>query len=293
MGAPEIDSDLVARLVRVQFPQWAELPVTRIEPGGWDNRSFRLGDDMVVRLPSSAAYAPQAAKEQHWLPILAPQLPVAIPKPLALGEPAEGYPWHWSIYAWLPGDTADRAAADDPVRLARSIAGFLQALHAVEPTGGPTPGPHNFYRGGPLRHYEDEMREAVSWLGDRIDTPRLVALWEAAAATQWEREPVWVHGDISPGNLLIRDGALSAVIDFGSCGVGDPARDLAIAWTSLGPRGRAAFRDALPLDRGTWQRGRAWALWKVLITLAGPHPSHAAQAEHTLTEILADPGELD
>jgi len=292
-SAPEINCHLVRRLLRAQIPEWSQLPVTVIDPGGWDNRSFRLGEDKLVRLPNSAAYAPQVEKEQSWLPVLAPRLPFAIPRPLALGTPGENYPWHWSVYAWLPGETAERAASDDLVRLASSLATFLTALHAIDPTGAPSPGPHNFYRGAPLHHYDGQVREAAANLSARAGAGKLLALWEKAAATRWEAEPVWLHGDLSPGNLLVEDGEFTAVIDFGSCGIGDPACDLAIAWTHLGPRGRAAFREALPLDRGTWARGRAWALWKALITLESPHPRQAAQAEQTLAEILDNPDELD
>lgn len=293
MTALAIDADLVVRLLRAQFPHWAELPVARVEPGGWDNRSFRLGDDKVVRLPSAAAYAPQVEKEQHWLSILAPALPIAIPQPLARGTPGEFYPWCWSIYNWLPGRTAEQLVLDDPVRLARSITCFLKALHAIEPAGGPPPGLHNLHRGAPLDRYDAEVREALSRLRNLVDGDRLLALWDAAAASRWEAEPVWLHGDLSPRNLLTWHGELIAVIDFGCCGVGDPACDLAIAWSDLGSRARGAFRSALPLDPQTWVRGRGWAVWKALVTLAHGQPALGEWARRTLAETLADPHELD
>ena len=286
MTASAIDADLVRRLLRAQFPRWADLPVEPIEPGGWDNRSFRLGSDKLVRLPSGPAYALQVEKEQHWLPILAPPLPVRIPRPLGLGRPGEGYSWSWSVYEWLPGEMAQAAAAEDPVRLACALAGFLRALHVIDGRAGPPPGPHNCHRGGPLAHYDAEVRDCLSRLGRQVEGDRLLALWEGAVSSRWQGPPLWVHGDLVPSNLLVSGGRLSAVIDFGCCGVGDPACDLAIAWSTFDPAGRAAFREKLPLDRDTWLRGRGWALWKALVTLAGGDPRRAAEAERTLAQVL-------
>jgi len=285
----DIDLDLVARLIKVQFPRWADLPVTRIEPGGWDNRSFRLGDQMVVRLPSAACYSAQTEKEQRWLPILARELPVPVPVPLALGQPGEGYPWHWSVYGWLKGATAARPRLADSLQFARSLAAFLAALQRIDASAGPAPGDHNFYRGAPLEHYDRETRDAIARLNGSIDTPKVVGVWEAALGSQWRQPPVWVHGDISPENLLVFEGGLSAVIDFGCCGVGDPACDLVMAWTFFGPGERAAFRAGLPLDSGTWTRGRGWALWKALTTLAGAVGStQGASARFALLQALDD-----
>lgn len=284
-----IDPDLVARLIKAQLPRWADLPVTSIEPGGWDNRSFRLGDEMVVRLPSAACYSAQIEKEQHWLPILARDLPLPIPVPLALGRPGENYPWHWSVYTWLEGETAARRRPVDSLRFARSLAAFLVALQRIDASAGPVPGDHNFYRGAPLEYYDRETREAIARLGGSIDARRAAGVWEAALGSRWLQPPVWLHGDISPENLLVSGGELGAVIDFGGCGVGDPACDLVMAWTFFGPRERAAFRAALPLDSGTWTRGRGWALWKALISLAGADGSAQGDpARFTLAQALDD-----
>lgn len=289
MDREKIDPALVARLIEAQFPDWADLPVTGIEPGGWDNRSFRLGDKMVVRLPSAACYSAQIEKEQRWLPILARELPLPIPVPLALGRPGEDYPWHWSVYAWLEGETAARHPPVDSLRFARSLAALLAALHRIDASVGPAPGDHNFHRGAPLDHYDRETREAIARLGESIDAHRAVGVWEGALGSRWRQPPVWLHGDISPENLLVSGGELCAVIDFGGCGVGDPACDLAIAWTFFGPRERAAFRAALPLDSGTWARGRGWALWKALISLAGTAGSaQRNRARFTLEQALHD-----
>ena len=286
---PDIDAALVRRLIASQFPHWADLPIGEIEPGGWDNRSFRLGETMVARLPSAECYSRQIEKEQHWLPILAPELPLPIPTPLAMGAPGEGFPWHWSIRGWLEGETALLRRLRDPRAFARSVGGFLAALHRIDAALGPAPGAHNFHRGGPLELYDRETRDAAAKLGDSIDADKALCLWDAALGSQWRRPPVWVHGDLSPGNLLLRNGRLAAVIDFGCCGVGDPACDLALAWTFLGPDGRAELRAVLPLDAETWTRGRGWALWKTLISIAGARsPGESDQARSTLAHLLAD-----
>ncbi len=291
-----IDASLVRRLVSTQFPQWAHLPIRPVELGGWDNRTFHLGYRMTVRLPSAAAYALQVEKEHHWLPRLAPHLPLPIPVPLAMGQPADGYPWHWSVYRWLDGEVASIECIADLRQFAIDLAEFLVALYRIDATGGPPSGPQNFYRGGSLTVYDDETRQAIAALEGAIDTKAATAVWEAALAATWRGSPVWVHGDVAAGNLLVRDGRLSAVIDFGTSGVGDPACDLAIAWTLLAGESRETFRAALPLDDGTWTRGRGWTLWKALITLAALPDANALAAsasrriaDHVLAELRASP----
>jgi len=289
--AVQINDALVRRLVAGQFPQWSELPIRSIEPSGWDNRTFRLGDTMVVRLPSAVEYAAQVAKEQRWLPTLAASLPLAIPTPLALGQPAADFPWNWSVYRWLEGEPASSASISDLPELAAFLGLFLGALQRIDATGGPMPGPHNFHRGAPLGIYDRQTRQAISALNGRVDSDAALAVWEAALASAWQRPPVWVHGDVSPGNLLVRAGRLSAVIDFGQLGVGDPACDLAIAWTFFEEKSREAFWKALSLDAETWARGRGWALWKALIVTSGlveTTEAEAALSRRTLDNVLAD-----
>jgi aminoglycoside phosphotransferase (APT) family kinase protein len=264
-----IDAALARRLIEAQFPQWAALPIERVAHDGWDNRTFRLGDALSIRLPTGDWYAQQVAKEQRWLPRLAPQLPLPIPAPVARGEPGDGYPYAWSVYRWLDGEIAERTRVDDLPGFGAALARFLVALRAADATGGPPPGEHNFFRGGPLATYEAEALAAVETLGNEIPRDAILRVWQEAMATTWERAPVWVHGDVAAGNLLVRDGRLAAVLDFGSSGVGDPACDVVIAWTYLDGPGRDAFRAALGLDAATWSRGRGWALWKALITLVG------------------------
>ncbi|HQR54427.1 MAG TPA: aminoglycoside phosphotransferase family protein [Burkholderiaceae bacterium] len=289
--AVQIDDALVRCLVAGQFPQWSELPIRPVTPSGWDNRIFRLGDAMLVRLPSGVKYAEQVAKEQRWLPYLAKSLPLAIPTPLALGQPSSGYPWNWSVYRWLEGEAASAGSVADLTEFASSLGHFLCSLQRVGATGGPEPGPHNFHRGGTLGIYNGQTRQAIAALEGKIDGVAATAIWEAALARAWNRPPVWVHGDVSASNLLVRAGRLSAVIDFGQLGVGDPACDLAIAWTFLEGASRRTFRDALSLDDETWARGRGWALWKALIGTAGLVKTTEVEAAHsrrTIDEVLAD-----
>jgi len=275
---PVIDDTLVRRMVAAQFPQWADLPVRSAEVGGRDNKTFRLGEHMIVRLPSAADYSAQVEKEHRWLPKLAPLLPLPIPTPLAMGEPASGYPWRWSIYRRIEGDTAAPERIADLSDLAASLAQFLIALQRIDPTDGPRPGPHNFWRGGSLTTYDAETRQAIALLKGKVNTKAATEVWERALKTTWNRPPVWLHGDVSAGNLLVKGGRLSAVIDFGMLGVGDPACDLSIGWTLFSGESRKAFRAMLPLDAGTWARGRAWTLWKVLIVAAGLTETNAVEA---------------
>ncbi|MEU4602442.1 aminoglycoside phosphotransferase family protein [Kribbella sp. NPDC023972] len=282
-GRAGIDAALVRRLIAEQFPQWADLPVTPVKVDGWDNRTYRLGPELTARLPTAESYAAAVHKEHEWLPLLAPALPVAIPEAVAKGSPGQGYPYHWAIRRWIDGETASYETVPDLSGFARSIAEFILALQSCDATGGPEAGAHSFYRGAPPEYYHDETLEALAVLKGRIDTDLAREVWEAALATSWDRPPVWFHGDIASGNLLVQDGRLSAVIDFGTSGVGDPACDLVIAYTFFSGPSRSVFRDAVQQDSGTWARARAWALWKALITYNSSETSH-----HVITEVLED-----
>jgi len=287
----DITAEIVAGLIEDQFPQWAGLPIRPVEADGIDNTTFRLGQAMSVRLPSSAAYVEQVDKEHRWLPVLAPQLPLPIPEPLAKGEPGRGFPRPWSVYRWIDGEPAARENIGDMVRFATDLAGFLGALYQIDPAGGPPPGTHNFFRGGPVAVYDDETREALAALRWHIDTALAAEVWETALDAGPPGPPAWFHGDAQPGNLLVRDGRLSAVIDFGTSGVGDPACDTTIAWTFLEGDASRAFREALPFDDATWARGRGWAIWKAMIVLVGAlkdDPQDAAFTTRVIEAILAD-----
>jgi aminoglycoside phosphotransferase (APT) family kinase protein len=286
-----IDAGLARRLVDSQFSQWADLPITAVDFGGVDNRTFRLGAELTVRLPSGDWYASQVEKEQRWLPVLARQLPLPIPVPVAQGRPGEGYPFSWSIYRWLAGEPAATGSISDLVEFATTLAEFLVALRSVDATGGPGPGRHNFFRGGPLATYADETVEAITALGQEIPRDAVSAVWDGAMASTWAGDPVWFHGDVATGNLLLREGRLGAVIDFGTSGVGDPACDVVIAWTKFSGPSRAAFRHHVGVDDATWARGRGWALWKALVTLVdqlGRDPAGAATSRRVIDRVLAD-----
>ncbi len=286
-----IDVPVARRLIDRQFPQWSHLPITPVEFNGWDNRTFRLGRELTIRLPTGRWYAQQVDKEQQWLPVLAPQLPLPIPIPVAKGQPDAAFPYPWSVYRWLDGEIASNARIADLPLFARTLAGFLNALGHIDATGGPAPGQHNFYRGGPLATYQDEALQAINALGNEIPSEPVNRVWEDAMSTVWDREPVWFHGDVASGNLLVRDARLAAVLDFGSSGVGDPACDTVIAWTFFSGASRASFRTDLAVDSGTWSRGRGWALWKALISLKGHlerDDPDAAQARRHIDQILTD-----
>lgn len=263
----QIDTSLVLDLITTQFPHWRNLPVRRVDRDGWDNSTFRLGDDMKVRLPTSAKYVPQVAKEYHWLPRLAPLLPIPVPAPVALGAPTDVYPWPWAIYRWLKGDTANPQRIDDQRKFATDLARFLLALQRIDAADGPPAGPHSFYRGGSLSVYDSDARRSLTVLRDEINTDEAIAVWEDALAAEWRGPPVWVPGDVAAENLIVENGRLCAVIDFGCCAVGDPACDLTIAWTLLSVAARETFRTKLSADESTWIRARGWALWKALLIL--------------------------
>jgi aminoglycoside phosphotransferase (APT) family kinase protein len=289
-----VDADVVRRLITTQFPQWASLPVRPVATNGWDNQTFHLGDTMSIRLPTAAEYALAVAKEHRWLPVIADRVPLPVPVPLAHGEPGEGFRFHWSVYEWIAGVPARPATVGDFTAFAADLAGFLAALQQIDPAGGPEPGLHNWFRGGPLDRYAPAARQAIDALGDRVPRGAVTAVLDAALEPTWDGRPVWFHGDIAAGNLLVRDGRLAAVIDFGTCGVGDPACDLVIAWTMLTGRSRAVFRDRVGADDGTWARARGWALWKALILLASAvdedDPTEAADQQRVIAEILTDAG---
>jgi aminoglycoside phosphotransferase (APT) family kinase protein len=291
MHRDAIDAALAARLVAAQVPQWAGLPVVPVEQPGWDNRTFRLGDAMTVRLPSAAAYVASVDKEHTWLPRLASQLPLPIPAPVALGAPTDEYPWPWSVRRWIDGRVGSRERIRDLVAFARDLAAFLVALQSVDPTGGPAAGAHCFYRGASPGVYDTETRRAIAALGSRIDGAAAADAWRAALDATWTGRPLWFHGDIAPGNLLLDDrGDLAAVIDFGTSGVGDPACDLVITWTLFEGASRAEFRRLVPADDAMWARARGWALWKALITMENPDggPGDAAEAARVAEEVLAE-----
>jgi aminoglycoside phosphotransferase (APT) family kinase protein len=294
MHADEVNVDvsLVGRLLAAQFPQWADLPIAPVHSAGTDNAIYRVGSDMAVRLPRIEGATGQVDKEHQWLPRLASHLPLAIPVPLALGTPGEGYPWQWSVYRWLEGENATIERIADPGQAARDLAQFVAALQRIDPAGGPPPGAHNSFRGVPLSTRDAHTRAAIASLDGMLDTGAVTAVWDAALqAPAWHGPPVWIHGDLQSLNLLVQQGRISAVIDFGCLGVGDPACDLIVAWNLLSAQTRDVFRAALPVDDATWARGRGWALSVGLIALPyyqSTNPVLAGISRRAIDEVLAD-----
>jgi aminoglycoside phosphotransferase (APT) family kinase protein len=295
MHADEVDTDaiLVRRLLAEQFPHWADLPIQAIHPLGTDNANYRVGEEVLVRLPRRKRTVGTLEKERRWLPRVAPLLPVAVPLPLGEGVPAEGYPFPWSVYTWLEGENATVGRITDVGQLATDLAQFVAALQGIDPIGGPSPEEHNFFRGEPLARRDEATRAAIASLAREIDADAVTAAWEAALqAPEWERLPVWVHGDLDSRNVLVERGRLCAVIDFGCLGVGDPACDVMVAWKLLSAETRELFRDALSVDEATWARGRGWALSQALMALGyytlETNPVLVREARRWLAEVLAD-----
>ena len=294
MHADEISANeaLAARLVAAQFPQWGGLPVERVRHSGTDNAIFRLGDELVARLPRIHWAVGQTDKEFEWLPRLAPYLPLAVPTPRRKGVPAFGYPWPWSVYEWLEGDSALDVAVDDPAEAALCLAAFIRALRGVPAHDRPPPVPGG--RGGPLADRDVETRAAVAALEGLIDTEAVTAAWQASLdAPPYDGEPVCIHADLTPGNLIVRDGRLSGIIDFNMLTVGDPACDLTVAWNFLDGPAREVLRDALCVDDAAWLRARGWALSGSLIALPyymRTNPGIVAQSWRTFREVVADHG---
>ncbi len=285
-----IDDALVRGLLAEQLPEWVGPPLERVRTPGSDHVLYRLGDELVVRLPRKEGVEEQVDKERQWLPRLAPLLPHAVPVPLAKGEPSASYPFSWSVYGWLDGVSPPDGV--DSRELAIDLAGFVTALQEIDASDGPPAGEQNFGRGEPLALRDERTRAAIAELDGIVDVPGVTAAWEnALAAPPWQAPPVWVHGDLTPENLLVHDDRLAAVIDFGCLGVGDPACDLMVAWTVLAGEARTAFHSEVGADDATWARARGWALSTALIALpyyAETHPPRAANARFRIAEVVAE-----
>jgi aminoglycoside phosphotransferase (APT) family kinase protein len=289
LHADEIETDaaLVRRLLAAQYPEWSDRPITRFPSTGTVNGIYRLGDDLAVRLPRTGRFAADLAKELVCLPALAPLLPVRIPQPVAVGEPGDEFPFPWAVYRWLPGEPCVPARhGDDPV-LATVLAGFVAALHAVDASAGPRSG-----RAETLPQRDAVTRGAIDAARDVVDAEAVIAVWDGAlAATAWDGADVWIHGDLLPPNLLVEHDRLTAVLDFGCVGLGDPACDLISAWSVFRGEARTTFRDALGVDDATWRRGRGWALSINMLIIpyyARTNPRFVEMALRTIAEVLAD-----
>jgi aminoglycoside phosphotransferase (APT) family kinase protein len=293
MHADEIPTDpaLVRRLLAGQYPEWADLPIRLVDSYGTDHDIYRLGEHLAARLPRIGWATRQAALEAQWLPRLASRLPLAVPKVVGLGEPAEGYPFVWSVHEWLPGEDANGTLTDLD-RAAVDLAGFVRALRAVD-TAGADPRPSGG-RGGPLSDSDETVRRCVGELDDRVDGPAVLRSWhQSLDVGPWDGAEVWVHGDLLPGNLLVAAGRLTAVIDWGCLNVGDPSCDLQPAWNVFAGESRDRFRAELAVDDTSWLRGRGWALAQAITALPyywDTNPGMVQQASHALAEVLDDSG---
>ena len=285
-----VDDIVVHRLLGAQFPQWSTLPLERVATPGSDHVLYRLGHELVVRLPRKEGVDPQIDKERTWLPRLAPLVSCALPTPVAKGRPSRMYPFSWSVYGWLEGENPPGGVAGRD--LARDLARFVKTLQSVDLPGGPAHGGENFGRGEPLARRDTATRAAIAQLDGEVDVLAVTAAWEhALAAPVWEGPPVWLHGDLTTENILTREGRLAAVLDFGCLGVGDPACDLMVAWSLMTAEDREVFRVEVGVDDGTWARGRGWALSTALIALpyyGETHPPRAANARYRIAEALCD-----
>src|ERR687891_778149 len=279
----EIDEALVRRLLVEQFPEWSDLPLSRVEPAGTDTAIFRLGDELSLRFARREGPTEPGGTELDWLPRLAPLLPLEIPVPVAQGSPTDEYPWFWDIYRWVEGETVPIEEID-AIQAARDLAAFVAALQSVDPVGAPSG------RGIPLAKRDKEIRY---WLARFDGDHAVTAEWERALAVPpWDGRPVWHLGDLDVRNWLVRDGRISGVIDWGAMGVGDPACDVMVAWKLHSTAARDAFREALPTDDATWERARGWVLSQAVAALAyytpENNPTLCHEAESWLELVLSD-----
>jgi aminoglycoside phosphotransferase (APT) family kinase protein len=283
----DTDADVVRDLLCAQFPEWADRPIERVASAGTDNAMYRLGDDLAVRLPRIHWAVDNVAKEQRWLPVLGPQLPLPVPQVVARGEPDARFPYPWGVVQWLPGELATLERLDDPVQCALDLAAFVRSLQSIDPTGAP-----RHHRGEPVRHADRSVRAGVAGLRGEADGDAILAAWERVlAAPDYDGPPVWAHSDLSYLNLLAGNGRLSGVIDWGSCGAGDPAIETTIAWTHFPPDARAAYREALAVDDATWARGKGWVLNGVfgVAYYRDTNPVLVADKLRGIEAVLADP----
>jgi aminoglycoside phosphotransferase (APT) family kinase protein len=285
-GEVHIDAALVERLIAEQFPRWADLPIRAVRSTGTVNAIYRLGGHLCARLPRVEEWTQDLEKEWRWLPKLAPHLSLRVPEPIGKGHPTSSYPFSWAVYGWIDGRPYSDDLVDDEQQAARDLARFVAELRRIDPAGAPPSGRR------PLRELDAVTRAAIEAARGVIDGDAATAAWERALeAPAWKGTPMWIHADLLRPNVLVRDGQLRAVIDFGGTGVGDPAADAIAAWSVFGRTGRRAFRDALDVDDGTWNRARGFALHQAALIIpyyGRTNPVFVSLARRTVAEVLAD-----
>lgn len=279
----ELELHQIRLLIDTQFPEYKNLAIRKIDNSGHDNNSYHLGDDFSLRFPSAEAYSTQVIKEHTYLKALQESIPIPITEPIALGTPSEIFPFHFSINRWIKGETLTRNNINDKKQFAIELALFLLSLQSCDTKNGIPPGSHNFYRGANFSIYQDETIQAINNC-THFNQEKCLEILNEAIQSDYVGSPVWIHGDLEVGNILVKDYHLYAVIDFGNMAIGDPACDYVIAWTYFDKESRAVFFDKLNLDKPTINRAKAWALWKALITL--DDPKRQDSAKYTLNELL-------
>jgi aminoglycoside phosphotransferase (APT) family kinase protein len=287
----DVDAPLVQRLLNEQFADWCELPIRRVPSAGTDNAVFRLGDELAVRLPMRPSAVDSVRKELRWLPVLAPRLSLAVPQVLGAGEPGAGYPFPWAVVRWLPGRDA-LAEPPEPASTAAALGRFVAELRAIDTQAVPSPLTAETSRGGPLAARDPYFRDYLAQCAGLVDTAAVAAVWDRAlAAPAWAGPPVWLHADLLPSNLLVRDGRLAGVLDFGTLCTGDPAFDLTAAWHVFDAATRPAFLDLAGVDGPALARaGGLVALWGIgaLSYYLHTNPGMVAMARASLAAVLAD-----
>ena len=287
-GQVPIDEGIVRRLVDAQFPSGRGVPLRRFPSSGTVNAIYRLGDHSV-RLPLLERSVEPLVKEIEWLPVLGPRLPLTAPEVVAVGEPTDEYPLPWAVHRWIDGTPWVAAAVDDEPAAAEVMAGYISALQRVDTAGAPVARPGA--QGAAVRDRDRWGRAAIASGDGMFDTSAAARVWsQVLEVPDWERPPVWIHGDLLAPNVLVRDGRLHAVIDYGNACVGDPAVDVAAAWSLFGPDARRRFRAVLDVDDETWARARGWAITAVIgvAYYASSNPVFAADCRRRVEAALAD-----
>lgn len=285
-GEVDIDAALVRRLLSEQFPHLKEKSITLVRSTGTVNAIYRLDRDCYVRLPRLGKWAESIQREWIWLPKISPHISLQVPQPLARGKPAHSYPYPWTIYRWIEGDLYQDDLIHDERQAADDLASFILELRSVDMQGAPPGGRR------PLAELDAATRRAIEAAEGMIDTEAVGVAWNRSLeAPAWDGKPVWIHGDLLKSNLLVRDGRLYAVIDFGGVGVGDPAADVVPAWSVFNQSGRETFRKALDVDEHTWNRARGYALHQALLIIPyypQTNPEFVSMAKHTIGQILTE-----
>ncbi len=287
-----IDAALAHRLVAGQLPQYARLPLHRVASDGTEHAVFRLGVDLALRMPMTPGAVSGLLKEVRWLPVLAPHLSLDVPEVVATGEPAEDYPFPWAVVRWLPGEDAMSERLASLPETAVALGQFVAELQGIDMTDAPAPGSEGFSRGVPIGHWDAAFRKVLPQCEELIDVRRVVEVGDdALAAPVWGGPAVWLHADLIPPNLLVRDGALAGVLDFGTMATGDPAYDVTPAWHLLDRDTRPRFLEAVGADDAMRRRARGLVVYYAVLALSyylRTNPTMVAIARRGIEEVLAD-----